>query len=190
MMDCIHPARPEELRITDPSESLNCPDFASIVHASSGVRLLRTAALAIIITLAVLFAVIRIYQSATTPAAEALLHATISATSQLNFGEGTFDVRVFVRNDAEHPAREVQVFISGPGMIDLTCEWTDPPEAYAEGPGNSVCGWLGDLAPGEIGSVVFYFRPREPCQIKLTVQVTGANVEGPRRIVVAGEVLP
>jgi hypothetical protein len=38
--------------------------------------------------------------------------------------------------------------------------------------------------------VVFYFRPREPCQIKLTVQVTGANAEGPKRIVVAGEVLP
>ena len=190
MMDCTHPARPEELRITDPSESLNCPDFTALVRGGSGRRVLRTAVLAIALTLAALFAGLRMYEATTTPAPEVLLHTVINTTPQLNLGEGTFDVKAFVRNDSEYTANEVQVFIAGPSMPDLVCEWTDPPEAYAEGPGRSISGWIGDLEPGQIGSVVFYFQPKEPTQIKLIAQVTSANVAGPQRLVIAGEVLP
>lgn len=192
MMDCTHPARPEELRITDPSESLNCSDFTRLAGPAgrTGLRVLRTAIVAGVLVLGALFAIVRGYQSATSLEPTVLLRTTVSSTSQINFGEGTFDVKAFVRNEADHRAREVQVFISGPGLVDLNCEQTDPPEAYAQGPGRSVCGWIGDLEPGDIGSVVFHFRPREPCQIKLTAQVTAANLEGPERIVIAGEVLP
>jgi hypothetical protein len=191
-MDCTHPARPEELRITDPSESLNCSDFTRVAGAVGrpSLRVLRTGVIAAIVVLAALFAIIGGYQSATSTGPSVLLRTTVSSTSELNFGEGTFDVRVFVRNEADYLARDVQVFVSGPSIVDLSCEWTDPPEAYDEGPGRSVCGWIGNLEPGQIGSVVFHFRPRQPCQIKLTAQVTAANLEGPKRIVIAGEVLP
>ncbi|MBN1458024.1 MAG: hypothetical protein JXA57_00715 [Armatimonadetes bacterium] len=190
MMDCTHPARPEELRITDPSESLNCADFTALGRGRSLKRVLRTASIAIVVTLAALFGGIRIYEAATTAPPEVLLHTIINTTSQLNLGEGTFDVKAFVRNDSEHTAKDVQVFISGPSMPDLVCEWTDPPEAYAEGPGRSISGWIGDLDPGQVGSVFFYFQAKEATQIKLTAQVTSANVAGPQRIVLAGEVLP
>lgn len=190
MMDCVHPARPEELRITDPSESLNCPDFSALGRGRALKRVLRTTLIAIVFTLAVLLAGIRVYEASTTPTPDVLLYTIINTTPQLNLGEGTFDVKTFVRNDSEYTAKEVQVFISGPSMPDLVCEWTDPPEAYAEGPGRSISGWIGDLEPGQVGSVFFYFQPREATQVKLMVRVISANVAGPRRIVVAGEVLP
>jgi hypothetical protein len=169
--------------------SLNCPDFTPLARGGGG-RLLRVALIAIGITLAVLFAGMRIYEAATTPPPEVLLYTRISSTPEVNFGEGTFDVKVFVRNDAEYTAKEVQVFVSGRSMPDLMCEWTDPPDAYEEGPGQSISGWIGDLEPGQVGSVIFYFQPKKPDQVKLIARVAAANVEGPERIVIAGEVLP
>jgi hypothetical protein len=51
-MDCTHAARPDWLRITDATESLNCPDFSSLladVEPALVWRLLRTAPLTAIL---------------------------------------------------------------------------------------------------------------------------------------------
>ncbi len=193
-MDCTDAARPDWLRIVDATESLNCPDFTSLLTVSraaraGGWRVLRTASIAAVLVALGMVGAVRLYEAATSPPAPVLLRATASVSADAAREEG-MDVKVLVRNEADRPAREVQVFVGGPGMPKLICEWTDPPEALVEATRTSVCGWVGNLEPGEIGWVQFHFTAEEPCDVKLVAQVTAANLEGPQKLTISGEILP
>ncbi|HUU54209.1 MAG TPA: hypothetical protein VMY87_04750 [Armatimonadota bacterium] len=193
MMDCTHPSRPDWLRIVDATESLNCPDFTSLLSGpparARGWRILRTALLATVLAALGLFGVVRAYEAATRPAPPVLLRASVSTSSDATRNTG-LDVKVLVRNEADYPAENVQVFIGGPGMRRIVCEWTEPPDALVEASRTSTCGWVGYLEPGEIGSVQFHFTATEPCQVKLVAHIAAANLEGPERITIEGEILP
>ena len=193
MMDCTHPARPEELRIVDAGESLNCPDFTSILTTSAVRshlwRLLRTAAIAVVLSLVVLLGAVRVYESVTRPPPPVYLRAKVSAPAE-TFRESGFDVKVLVLNEADCAAEDVQVFISGPTMPKLICQSVEPSDAFVEWTERTVCGWIGRLEPGEIGSVDFHFAAEEACEVELVAQVVAANLEGPEKIAIEGAILP
>ena len=193
MMDCIHPARPDWLRIVDATESLNCPDFTSLLvgpPARARVwRILRTAVIAAVLAWLGFLGAVRAYEVVTSPPPPVLLRASVSVPTEATRSTG-FDVKIFVRNEADYPAQDVQVFISGPAMRNIVCEWIEPPEAFVEATKISACGWVGYLEPGAIGWVQFHFTAEEACQVKLVAQVTAANLEGPHRVPIEGEILP
>ena len=194
LMDCTHPARPEELRIVDPDEVLNCPDFTSTLVVGTAKRrwlvpVLRTGVIAALVGIGAFLGVVRLYRAFTQPPPSVLLRASASAPA-VSFLDAGFAVKILVLNEAEHPARDVQVFIRGPTVAHLVCQSVDPPEAFVEASPQMVCGWLGDLAPGEIGSVEFQFVADEPGELQLVGQVTAANVPGPQRVPIEGEIVP
>jgi hypothetical protein len=108
----------------------------------------------------------------------------------VSFQDSGFDVTVLVRNEAEHPAREVEVHISGRSMSYLSCQYTEPPEAFLEGTPRMVRALLGDLEPGQIGSVLFHFLASRTGELDLAAYVTAANVQGTEKVPVEGEVVP
>lgn len=193
LMDCVHPARPDWLRIVDATESLNCPDFTSIltgaaVHSRVW-RVLRTATITAVLAGLGFLGVVRGYEAVIAPAPPVLLRASVSVPTEASRSTG-FDVRIFVRNEADRPAEDVQVLLTGPAMRDIACDWVEPPEAFVEATPKTVCAWLGNLEPGAIGTVQFHFTATDACQVKLTAQVVAANVEGPHRVPIEGEILP
>jgi len=194
LIDCTHPARPEELRIVDADEALNCPDFTSTLVVGGAKRrwlvpVLRTGVIAALAGIAAFLGVVHLYRAFTRPPPPVLLRASASAPA-VSFLEAGFDVKVLVLNEAEHAARDVQIFIRGPTVAHLVCQSVDPPEAFVEASPQMVCGWLGDLPSGHIGSVSFRFMADEPGELKLVAQVTAANVPGPQRVPIEGEVVP
>jgi hypothetical protein len=193
MMDCTHPARPDWLRITDATESVNCPDFDSLLsrgrHRVSPWRVLRTALVSLVLVGGAMYAVVRGYEAAVNPAPPVLLEAAVSVPSEATRDSG-FDVKILVRNAADYPANDVQVFLSGPSLPKLTCTSTDPPDAFIEATPRSTAAWIGRIEPGGIGAVQFHFTSEEPFQVKLVAQVVAANLEGPQKVTVAGEILP
>jgi len=193
MMDCTHPARPDWLRIVDATESLNCADFTSILVGAPararGWRILRTAVIAAVLAGIGFLGAVRAYEVVTRPPPPVLLRASVSVPAEATRTTG-FDVKILILNEADYPAEEVQVFISGPSLRNIVCEWIDPPEAFVEATPTSACGWVGYLEPGAIGSVLFHFSAEEACQVKLVAQVVAANLEGPHRVPIEGEILP
>jgi len=192
-MDCTHPARPDWLRIVDATESLNCADFTSILVGAPararGWRILRTAVIAAVLAGIGFLGAVRAYEVVTRPPPPVLLRASVSVPAEATRTTG-FDVKILILNEADYPAEEVQVFISGPSLRNIVCEWIDPPEAFVEATPTSACGWVGYLEPGAIGSVLFHFSAEEACQVKLVAQVVAANLEGPHRVPIEGEILP
>jgi len=193
MMDCTHPARPDWLRITDATESINCADFDSMLSGDRpGIalrRVIRTALIALILVGGGMFAVIRGYEASVSPALPSLLEVVVSVPTEATMDSGLV-VRVLVRNQADYPANDVRVLLSGPSLPKLVCTGTDPPEAFEESTPRSTSAWIGSLEPGDIGAVRFHFTSDEPCQVKLVAQVVAANLEGPRKVTVGGEILP
>ena len=193
MMDCTHPSRPEELKIVDLDQVLNCVDFSSLFTTAAArsrvLSVLRTALIALVGGLIAMFGVIRIYQIATEVPPPVLLRATVSAPDECIRDAG-LDIKVLVLNNADHPAEDVQVLISGLSMPHLTCQSVDPPEAFAEATRKSVSAWIGRLEPGDIGSVAFHFLPSKEGKVDLVAQVIAANMEGPQKIAIKGNVLP
>ena len=194
LLDCVHPAHPMEDRIVDADAELNCLEFDSIlVTAGPAPRrllaLLRTALIAVAATLAVMFGVIRLHGGLTRPLPPVLLRASVS-TPPVSFQDSGLDVKVLVRNEADHPARDVEVRISGQSMLHLTCQYVRPSEAFLNATRRSVSALLGDLEPGEIGSVVFHFVAAQPGELDMTAHVTAANMEGPQKLSIEGEVVP
>lgn len=193
MMDCIHPARPEELRITDPSESLNCSDFSSIADTPWGrariLRIARTAFFVLALAFGGIFGGARLYEAAITPPPPVLLDARVVAPEEV-FRDAGYSVKIFVRNYADVAAEDVQVLLSGPMMHKLVCEDMDPPEAFIDAGPRVVSAWIGRIEPGEIGQVTFYFTPKEATDVKLRAQITAANLECPEQITIAGNILP
>jgi len=141
------------------------------------------------VALLVIFVFIHLYSRPTRPLPPVLLRASVSSPG-VSFREYGFDVKVLVRNEAAHTARDVQVTILGRSMPHLTCQYLRPPEAYLEGPAKSVCALVGDLEPGEIGSVLFHFVAAGTGELDLTAHVTAANFEGVQKLPIEGEVVP
>ena len=193
LMDCTHSARPDWLRIVDATEALNCPDFTSLLVGAPararGWRILRTAVIAAVLAGLGFLGAVRAYEAAIRPPPPVLLRASVSVPTEATRSTG-FDLKIFVRNEADYPAQDVQVFISGPAMRNIVCEWIEPPEAFVEATPTSACGWVGYLEPGAIGWVQFHFTAEEACQVKLVAQVVAANLEGPHRVPIEGEILP
>ncbi len=192
MMDCIHPSRPDYLRIVDAREALNCPDFSSLLIGSGrrlALRLTRTVVIAAVLTALAFWGFVFLYQKATEERPPVLLRAVVNAPEECE-REAGFKVKVLVQNMADQPAIDVQVVISGLSMPRLTCLNTDPPEAFAEATEKSTTAWLGRIEPGDITSVEFIFAPSREGKVDLVAQVIAANMEGPQKIPIKSEVLP
>ena len=153
------------------------------------VVLLRTGAVTTVVGLLAVFAFICLYSRPTRPLPPVLLKASVSSPG-VCFRESGFDVKVLVRNQADHTARDVEVSIYGRSMSHLTCQYVDPPEAYFEGPARAACALVGDLEPGDIGSVLFHFAAARAGELDLTAHVTAANLEGVQKLPIEGEVVP
>ncbi len=192
MMDCIHPSRPDYLRIVDAREALNCQDFASTLAGRGrrfALRITRTAVIAAVVTAIALFGFVSLYRKATEEAPPVLLRAAVSAPEECE-REAGFNVKVLVQNTADQPAEEVQVVISGLSMPRLTCQYMEPPEAFAEATEKATTAWIGRIEPGDIASVEFSFAPSREGKVDLVAQVIAANMEGPQKIPIKSEVLP
>ena len=172
---------------------LTCLDFQSSLVAERkrrpAPRLVRTAPLAALAAILAIFAFIHIYRGATLPPPPALLRASVSVPS-VSFLESGFDVKVLVRNEAERPAQEVEVYITGRSLRRLTCQYIQPPEAFLESSANSVRTLVGDLQPGEIRWVLFHFMAARAGELDLTAHVTAAYVPTPKMLQISGEVVP
>jgi hypothetical protein len=193
-LDCTHPARREDLRVLDADAVLNCLDFSSTLLISEEVQrslwpVVRTAMIAIALTLGGMFGMIRLYGALMQPPPPVLLRTSVS-TPSVTFQESGFDVKVLVLNEADRPARDVTVFIRGRSMAYLTCQSLEPPDAFVEESPQLTCALIGDLQPGEIGSVGFHFLASQPGELDLVAQVTAANVVGPQKMPIEGEVVP
>ena len=193
MMDCTHPARPDWLRITDPSEALNCADFTSIVSgAGARVRLrqvIRTGLIAALLALAAMLGTVRLYHGLTQPGPSVPLRASVSAPAEASADAG-FPVKVLLLNQGEHPANGVQVVIGGKSIRNLVCQGVEPPECFVEATARRACARIKRVEPGAIGSVTFYFTAREPGEVKLVAQVTAENARAPERVLIEAEILP
>jgi len=111
-------------------------------------------------------------------------------SAMVSFVDAGFDVSVLVRNEADHPARDVHITILGRSMRHLTCQYVDPPECYAEGPPRSACAQLGDIESGGIRSVLFHFMAARAGELDLTAHVSAANLEGVEKLPIEGEIVP
>ncbi len=193
LLDCTHLSHRLDERILDADATLNCPEFDSTLVISRlphrfPLALLRTAALCAA-ALLLMLAAIYLYTRPPRPLPPVFLKTSV-AVPGITFRESGFDVTVLVRNQAEHTARDVQVTIHGPSLPHLTCQYIDPPEAYLEGAPKSVCALVGDLEPGEIGSVLFHFLASRPGEFDLTAHVTATNFEAVQTVPIEGEVVP
>lgn len=194
LLDCTHLSHRVDIRILDADAVLNCPDFDSTLAALRPQRrpkspLLTTAALSAAFALLAMCLLIRLYHRPARHLPPVFLKASVSSPG-VAFRESGFDVKVLVRNESQHPAAGVQVTVRGPSMPYLTCQYIDPPEAYLEGPPKSACALIGDLDPGDIGSVLFHFSAATTGELDLTAHITSANLEGVQSIPIEGEVVP
>jgi hypothetical protein len=196
MLDCTHPGHRLDEPITDADAVLNCPQFQSTLAARRVAgrapwALLRTAVLTTAAVLLFLFGIIRFYGGPGEAPPPVMLEANATA-NPISFIDRGLDVSVLVRNDAEHPARDVRIIILGRSMRHLTCQYVDPPECYAEaeGPPRSACAHLGDIESGGIRSVLFHFVAARAGELDLTAHVTAANLEGIEKLPIEGEIVP
>ena len=193
MMDCTHPARPDWLRITDPTEALNCADFTSIVSgAGARVRLrqvIRTGVIAAVLALAAMLGTVRLYHVVTQPGPSVPLRATVSAPAEASADAG-FPIKVLLLNQGQQPAKGVQVVIGGKSIRNFVCQGIEPPECFVEATARRACARIKRVEPGAIGSVTFYFTPREPGEVQLVAQVTAENAKAPERVLIEAEILP
>jgi len=201
MQDCTHPAREPGVRVLDADEVLNCAEFSSTLTTTgaalrrvvlvpwAGRPARRLGFLAMVVALAGALAVVHTYWAGSRAVPPALLRVAVSAPP-VSFQDEGFDVNVLVLNEADYPAREVKVFISGRSLRHLTCQSVEPPEAFLEASPQVVCALVGNLGPGEIGSTVFHFLSAKSGELDLSAHVTAANVEGPQTLPMEGEVIP
>ncbi|MBE9566934.1 MAG: hypothetical protein IMF16_09310 [Proteobacteria bacterium] len=179
-------------KILDADAVLNCSEFSSLLVTGESIgwltwrRVWKTAALAVAV--AAIFAGVRWFQAPRT--APPVLLKTSLRVPATSFQDEGFEVTVFVRNQADHPARSVEVLISGRSMNHLICQWVDPSEAFMEASSKSVRTLLGDLEPGEIRSVQLHFSATKPGELDLTAHITAANLETPARLRISSEVIP
>ena len=193
LLDCTHLSHRLDDKIVDPDAVLTCVDFDSTLAAERKrrppLRLVRPGPLVALAAALAILGVVHFYRGATLPPPPALLRATVSVPS-VSFRDSGFDVKVLVRNDAERPARDVEVFVTGRSLRHLTCQYIQPPEAFQETSRHSVSALLGDLQPGDIQWVLFHFIAARAGELDLTAHVTASNVPTPQKLQISGEVVP
>jgi hypothetical protein len=193
MMDCTHLSRRTDERIVDADAVLDCPDFSSLL-VTAGLPsffhrpLVRTTLLGLVLAVPVLLGLLRLL-TPPPPPPPAAIKVSARATPA-SFLEDGFDVTVFVHNQADHPATEVRVFVSGRSMSHLICQYVDPPETFEDASPRATSAFLGDLQPGQIKSVQFHFRSTRASELALVTHVTAANLDVLTRVPLSCEVLP
>lgn len=193
MMDCLHPARPDWLRITDPTESVNCPDFTTTLNTSRAhtqtINLFRTAVVTVTLSLIVIFGGMGIYHAMTGGGAETTLTAVANAPGETTTEEG-LTVRVTVTNEGARLARQVEVRVGGKSLRDLRCDAVEPEGCAIERGKRDIRARIALIEPGNTASFGFHFRPEEPGEVKLVAQVVAANAKSMPSMTVQSEILP
>jgi hypothetical protein len=190
-LDCTHLARRTDERILDADEVLNCPDFETTLAGRPPSRLvpiLRTTLLSAALGLGFMLGLIRLVGPRKAPP-PAFLRTSVTAPATV-FQEEGLEIKMFVRNEAEQPASDIRVYISGRSMRQLICQSVEPAEAFEEATPQYACAWLGELGPGEIGTVSFRFSANVTGKLDLAARVTAANVSTPDTTPIECEIVP
>jgi len=190
MLDCTHTARRPDEKIVDADAVLDCPEFSSLLARRrlpfrAPRAALRTTLIAMVL-IASAFALRHLLEPAEAP--PVLLRANARAPESC-FQEDGFPVQVFVSNQTEDVAQNVRVFLSGSGLKTLTCQSVTPSEAFLEETPTAVCAGMGNLRPGEIGTVEFHFVANQCGEVALTALVVADNLPTPTRLDIQGEIL-
>jgi len=190
-LDCVHPSRRTDERVLDADEVLNCPEFATCLTpgiAQAVAPFLRTAAIGIAVGLALMFGLTRL-AAPPAPPEEASLRTSVSAPVTV-FREEELEIKVFVLNQSDQPAREVRVQLSGRDLRKLTCQDVDPPDCFEEAIPQRVSALMGDLGPGEITAVTFRFTSESIGRLNLAAYVTAANLAKLHTTEIKCEIVP
>ena len=189
-LDCTHPARRPDEKIVDADAVLDCPEFSSLLARRRlpyriGRATLRTTLIAVVL-IASAFVLRHLLEPAEAP--PVLLRVNARAPESC-FQEDGFPVQVFVANQTEEVAENVRVFLSGGGLRTLTCQSVTPSEAFLEETPTVVGAGIGNLRPGEIGTVEFHFVANQCGEVALTALVVADNLPTPTKLSIEGEVL-
>lgn len=189
LLDCTHLARRTDEKIVDADAVLDCPEFSSLLARRrlpyGGARaVLRTTLIAAVLV-ASAFALKHLLEPAEAPLV--LLRVSARAPESC-FQEDGFPVQVFVSNQTQDVAQNVRVFLSGSGLRTLTCQSVTPSEAFLEETPTAVCAGMGNLRPGEIGTVEFHFVANQCGEVALTALVVADNLPAPTKLHIEGEV--
>lgn len=192
LLDCTSLARATHERILDADEALNCPQFSTLLTLKARrpfplLRYARTAAIGLVIGAGLMLGLSRL--TAPKPQAPVVFRTSVNAPETV-FGEDPINVRVFAANQSEKPAQEVRVAIGGRDLRRLTVQSVDPPESFEEATPQLVTAYLGELQPGQIGSVAFRFTASETGELNLTIFVSAANLPVAERTAINCEVVP
>jgi hypothetical protein len=194
LLDCTSLEKPDGLRIVDADEALNCAEFVSTLEAGARPRrmapsLARTAAVAAALGLAALLGLSYLYRERSMPGVGPPLRVR-ATVPEVSFQDDGLDVRVLVVNGAEYTAEGVTVVIRGPSIRYLVWQYTEPPEFHLAGPTRAPQALLGNLAPGEVCSVLFHLQADRAGELNLTARATAANIEGAAAARIEGEIVP
>jgi hypothetical protein len=178
----------------DADEALNCAEFVSTLEAGARPRrmassLARTAAVAAALGLTALLGLSYLYRERGMPGVGPPLRVR-ATVPEVSFQDDGLDVRILVVNGAEYTAEGVTVVIRGPSMRYLAWQYTEPPAFHLAGTTRAPQALLGDLAPGEVGSVLFHLQADRAGELNLTARATAANIEGAAAARIEGEIVP
>jgi len=191
LLECSHPFRRTDERVLDADEVLNCPEFTTLLAGRlppTGPHVARTIIVAVVLAAAVLLLAARLLRPRELPPPAALRVSVSNPES--SFREDRLEFKVLVLNQSNRPARDVRVYLTGSSMKDLLCEYVDPPESFEEATPQRACAWLGPLEPGQIGTILFRFRPNCTGTLHLAAFVTASNLEVPAQTPIKCEVMP
>jgi hypothetical protein len=189
-LDCTHLARATHERILDADEMLNCLQFTTgltLARRRSILPFLRTAVVGLAVGLALMFGLSHLV--APKPPPEITFRISLGAPNTV-FGEDPIEIKVFVLNQSDKPAEDVRVFIAGRSMRQLTCQAVEPPDSFEDATPQRVTAYLGELPPGEIGSVLLRFTSSRTGKLDLAAYVTAANLPVPDKTPIDCEVMP
>ena len=187
----MHSARATHERIVDADEVLNCPDFATglVTQPVRGIwARLRTPLVGVAVGLGLMLCLIRLVGPRSAPPPIEL--RTSVGTPDSIFQEDLLEIKILVCNEADHPAKDVRVVLSGRSMRGLLCQSVDPPEAFEEATAQYASAWVGDLESGQIGGVTFRFSASGTGKLDLAAHVTAANLPVPSVTPVHCEIVP
>jgi hypothetical protein len=180
LLDCTHVSRATDDRILDADEVLNCPQFGTRLPSSAPARrvlpIIRTVAIGAVVGLGLMFGLSRLVAPKTPGSTR--LQTSVSAPTSM-FREDPLEIKVFVHNQADQPAKDVRVALVGRGMRNLTCLAVDPAECFEEATPQRVSAYLGEIAPGDIGTVLFRLSAGSTGKLPIAALVTAATLEVP-----------
>jgi hypothetical protein len=184
-------ARRSDERILDADEVLNCAYFQTALTdrpLSRALPLLRAISISVVLGLGLMLGLLRLVSPRRAPP-PASLRTSVSAPATA-FQEEGLEIKVLVRNEADQPAHDIRVILSGRSMRYLVCQAVDPAEAFEEATPQYVSAWLGDVEPGEIGAASFRFTSNTIGKLDLAAHITATNVSVPTKTPIECEVMP